>query len=286
MAAGNAGFSVLEIAVALLIVAVLAVLAGAGWGSAKRKGALMREIAAGKNLITAYGLYELDHNGQFMRGMDWTQSQVWYEPSGKYLAMMHLANRYPYRLAPYFNYEMEGTILVNGNAAQIEKIAPKGQFMHEYVVSTFPALGMNLNYVGGDYVQIGQVDANGVKLGKYSWPNDVTTRRVQTRASLLVFASAALGPESAKDSVTGYNILTPPYLTYASWSSKPWKKGADPSLYGNVDARYNGRAVCVFLDGSIQMLTIEELRDMRRWSRNAAELDDPNYQIPDSIENY
>jgi len=45
-----------------------------------------------------------------------------------------------------------------------------------------------------------------------------------------------------------------------------------------VDGRFDGKAVCVFLDGSVRVLSIDELRDMRFWSRNAALENNPNYQ--------
>jgi prepilin-type processing-associated H-X9-DG protein len=48
--------------------------------------------------------------------------------------------------------------------------------------------------------------------------------------------------------------------------------------YGHVHGRYDGKAVCAFLDGSVRILSIEELRDMRLWSRKAALENNPNYQ--------
>jgi hypothetical protein len=64
------------------------------------------------------------------------------------------------------------------------------------------------------------------------------------------------------------------------WSTAAWTQDAGAADYGNVDPRYNRKAVAVFLDGSIRLLDIEALRDMRLWSRNAADQDNANYNIP------
>jgi hypothetical protein len=45
----------------------------------------------------------------------------------------------------------------------------------------------------------------------------------------------------------------------------------------NVDFRYNGKAVVACLDGHVELLTREEMRDMRRWSNLHAQSDDPNF---------
>ena len=39
------------------------------------------------------------------------------------------------------------------------------------------------------------------------------------------------------------------------------------------------QAVAVMLDGHVEMLDETQLRDMRRWSNQAAELDNPNFML-------
>ncbi len=235
-------------------------------GSCMEKGAMMREIAAGKNLITAYNLYAAENNGQLLPGIDLTASQV-NNTAGKKLNPAYAGQRYPFRLAPYFNNKLEGTILVNDNAAQIEKLAPRNSSMYDYMVSAFPALGINYYLVGGCNTSGGVV-----------WPDECTARLAQSDNSLLVFASGGTR-DGQGNGVNGYNILTPPFLLQPMWSGAAWNKNTEPGNYGNVDARYSGRAVCVFLDGSTRLKTIDELRDMRLWSRNAAAQNNPSYMI-------
>jgi prepilin-type processing-associated H-X9-DG protein len=57
------------------------------------------------------------------------------------------------------------------------------------------------------------------------------------------------------------------------------QRGVDPADFGNVDFRYNGTAVCAFLDGSVRMCSVKELNDMRLWSPNAAEQDNATYRL-------
>lgn len=252
------GFSLVEL---LVSIGVIAILAATGVGVLQRssgKAKMIREIAAGKNLINAYQAAAAESDGRYLPGMDYSVNSVWFEPDKKDITITHVANRYPYRLAPYFDYRLEGTILVNANKKQINQV-----FAGPYGISTFPAFGINYYYVGG------MVTAQGtVQLGE-----ECLTRTGHGLGSILVFASGGSG------AIDGYNILTPPRLYGQHWSASAWKESADPGNWGNVDARYDGKAVCAFLDGSIRMLSIEELRDMRLWSKNAAAANDPNYSI-------
>jgi len=245
----------------MVTIGVSAVLAAAGMGvlrGSMEKAKLTREIIAGRNLITAYQSAAVDNDGRFLPGMDYTVNSVWFEPDKKNITTIHVPHRYPYRLAPYFDYRLEGTILVNDNKKQINQVVAG-----EYGISTFPTFGMNYYFVGGLVTASGAVQ----------FPGDCVTRSGQGIRSVLVFASGGSG------AIDGYNILTPPRLYAQNWSAAAWSKSANPGNWGNVDARYDGKAVCVFLDGSVQLKTIQELRDMRLWSRMAAELDDPNYVI-------
>lgn len=230
----------------------------------------LREVQAGKNLIAAYNIHAAENNGTYLPGMDFTVSRIWFQPYNRDITIMHASNRYPFRLAPYFGYQLNGTILVNDTGRHVDKVATPGTPMHDYVVSAFPNFGINYYFVGGCLT-------GSVANPTMTFPAEVTTRASQAK-SILVFATA--GTTDGNTRIEGYNILTPPRLYGSSWSGQDWVKNEDPGLHGNVDARHNGKAVCVFLDGSIRMQSIKELRDMRLWNRNAAEQNDPNYVIP------
>jgi type II secretory pathway pseudopilin PulG len=267
----DAAFTLIELMSVVGISLVLLAVSVGAISKATSQGKMAREIGAGKNLLTAFHSYAADNDGRYLPGMDFTVSKVWFEPYNRDISMMHAANRYPFRLAPYFNYSLKGTVFVNDNEKQIARMAAPGSSMHDYVVSAFPAFGINYIFVGGCVT-----GAPGAPALQYA--NDCISRQgMADKSSLLVFASG--GSTDGSIRVEGYNILTPPQVYASNWSQNSWSKGSDPALFGNVDARYDGKAVCVFLDGSVQLKTIEELRDMRLWSRAAAENDDPNYQI-------
>jgi prepilin-type N-terminal cleavage/methylation domain-containing protein len=261
------GFTLIELLVVIAIIALLAGIAFPVFQSVLTKARMTKEIQAGRNLITAYVATAADRDGQFLPAYDRTVGEI-ILPNGNAVGGPP-AERYPYRLAPYFGNRMDGTILVNNNAKQIDTTST-------YLVSCFPALGINYIFVGGD------VSAAGVM----TYPNECISRQGLASASPIVFASAAGdgsassgGTSSATGKVDGYCILTPPQLTGPMWNTAAWKKDAAVASYGNVDPRYSGKAVCVFLNGSIQMLGIEQLRDMRLWSRAASEQNNSKYTI-------
>lgn len=267
----QSAFTLLELLITMAIVAVLIAAGTGAYSSVCAKGKMVREIRAGKNLVAAYQSYAGDNNGSYLPGMDFTVNRVWFEPYRRDITIMHASNRYPFRLAPYFDYALKGTILVNDSAKQINSISEPGTPMHDYVVSAFPTFGINYYFVGGCVT-------GSPAAPLLTYPDDCTSRVGQGEKTLLVFASG--GTTDGTRRVEGYNILTPPMIYSQTWSSVEWKKNEDPGIHGNIDARHAGKAVCVYLDGSIKLQTIEELRDMRLWNRKAAEQNDPQYTLP------
>lgn len=102
---------------------------------------------------------------------------------------------------------------------------------------------------------------------------------VEDPAKIIVFASA----RSAKGK-PGYFEIRPPRLTKQVWTSGKFDEESPAHQHGFVDFRYNGSAVTVCLAGNVQLLTEKELRDMRRWSNQAARENDPEFTIRRSTE--
>jgi len=253
----TSGVTLVELLVVTGVTVVLAGLAVGAAQSALEKGGVASEIAAGKNLMAAFHSYAADHDGRYLPGMDGGAKQVTL-PDGTRVSNKRAVMRYPLRLAPYFGYEFDGTILVNENRKSVRKSGPD----FHYAMTAYPAFGMNYKCVGGEVSGAGIVSNR----------DECITRQAQSVGSVLVFASAGSG--RAYGNVHGYCNVDPPS---AGWAGSDPDDSSDAANYGHVDFRHNGRAVCAFLDGSVKLQSIGDLRDMRRWNKNAAYEDDPNY---------
>jgi prepilin-type processing-associated H-X9-DG protein len=227
----------------------------------------MKEISGARTAIAAWQTYSAENDGTVLPGY---LSSVPTHPMTK--APVFRADgtevgypskiRYPYRLAPYMDYRLKGTVLVNKQA----------HLTSEYEVSMMPSLGLNITFVGGDWgggSDLQPTDQNLATYGRF-----VVTRMAQIHSpsKMLVFSSARF------EGSEGYNAVKSPYL-----HSKRWAGEYNESLpyydFGNIHPRYNDRAVCAMADGHVELLTIDQLRDMRRWSNQAAETDDPSWTL-------
>ena len=259
----TAGFSLVELLVVVAILGLLGGVGGAAYQKAMAKTSLAAEVNAAKNLTQAYLLSASENGGRFLPAYDQTaRSQTVLNAQGRPLSMSEAKIRYPFRLAPYFKYQMEGTILVNRNETQIARQLGTTGTMFDYGISVFPALGINRYLVGGSVNRSGVVE----------YPTEVIQFDGQAEKSVVVFASAGT------EGIDGYEYVVPPNGPRGQWSGARWTPDADPSSYGHVSARFDGKAVAGFLDGSVRALSIDELRDMRLWSRNAALANDPTYR--------
>lgn len=274
-AAGARGFTLIELLAVVATTGVLAVLCVGAAHKAIDSANKTREVGAARHLVTALLSSAQENDGTYLAGMDYragTSSYPVYNPDGK-LVTGHPAQRYPFRLGPYLGNEFDGTIFVNRNKREIIRKTGGSGPMYDYQVSTYPALGMNVYCVGG------VVRADGTFLNG----GDCISRAATMRGSILAFASGGSG--TGKSKTYGFNYVSPPTMENDSpiclkWQDAgAWTKDKDPMNYGWVDYRYDNRAVCAFLDGSVRMCSVEELSDMRLWTPSAQDANDPNYSI-------
>jgi prepilin-type N-terminal cleavage/methylation domain-containing protein len=237
----SSGFTLVELLCGLAVVAMLAALVVGAVGAAQKSGMKASEIAAGKTLMMGYHLYATENGGSLLPGYLSSPGEV----QGAHGEALNgqPASRYPWRLAPYLNYNYKAAFL-----ATKQKIANPGELT--YMVSLVPSLGVNGVYVGGDESSP-MNPFNPRAAARYGDFCVLRLNQAVKPSQLIVFASAFRGKQQ------GYFRIEYPDR--------------------NVDFRYNNKAVVACLDGHVELLTREEMRDMRRWSNLHAQSDDPNF---------
>ena len=93
---------------------------------------------------------------------------------------------------------------------------------------------------------------------------------------LTVFASARTNQDACATGQVreGYFRLESP-----QWLGPQWQARYDSALAsscGNVSARWDGQAAVATANGGVELVAVEELRDMRRWADQA---DKPDWRF-------
>jgi prepilin-type N-terminal cleavage/methylation domain-containing protein len=258
------GFTLIEIIVSIAIVATLGTVTLTCVRSARDKARMVVEINAARTLITGYLGNAADQNGYVMPGYQNDPSTTNLE--GKLLSDPMNA-RYPWRLAPSVP-AVKGVLLYNGTEAALDSEN------RDYLVSVHPNLGLNATLVGGHF-------GSGSPLPPTPRVLDAIGKFYVSHLSdsddpgkLLVFTSARSAPGKP-----GYFEVRPPMLTRPLWRAKDFTADSPASAFGFVDFRWSGKAVAAMLGGNVELLDESQLRDMRRWSHQAARTNQANFVI-------
>lgn len=163
-----------------------------------------------------------------------------------------------------------------------------------------PSFGMNNVFVGGHYRFGAYTSANATTMGNNVGRHFVSkTTQINNSSNLLVMASARsadlIGSSMATAGygggyvpwtagqaiVPGHHMILPPTIgsiasssmSGYSWTAGPtnnlFRANTDPRSWGFLDGRWKGKTVAGFADGHIEMQSLEQLRDMRKWSNKA-----------------
>jgi type II secretory pathway pseudopilin PulG len=262
----RAGYTLTEIIGAIAVAGTVTGLIIAGYGEAMESAALVRESSAARSAVTALEAYAADNDGRLLPGNRPSNSVR--GPDGRRL-FGPAAERWYWKLMPYLDYNSEA-LYVNEPATYYEEIMAKGGDP-TYPLSLYPSIGYNGLNVGGDYKNARTSPESGL-LG----PDAVVTRMGQAHDPdrLIAFISAwEEAPTESDADYVGFWMVRPPRTLQSSWDP-----GEKPEATGHVHARYDDGAVVAFLQGNVEVLDIEELKDMRLWSNPAAKAGNPDYE--------
>jgi type II secretory pathway pseudopilin PulG len=258
------GFTIIELIVTVVMLATLGGLTCVGIQSSREKAKTVVEINAARNLITGYLGHAAENNGQVLAGYLADPSVTNLE--GKSLEFPMNA-RYPWRLARSLP-AVKGVLVFNGNESML-KLEDR-----DYRVSAAPNLGLNATLVGGHFGSSSLLAPTPRVIDAYGKFYLSHLAESGDPERLVVFTSARSGVDQS-----GYFEVRPPYLTGPVWSVERFTLERAAFGHGFIDLRWGGKAVAVMLGGNVELLDESQLRDMRRWSHQAARANDPDFRI-------
>lgn len=267
--AGRAAFTLLEMLAAITIVSVLSALLVVAVGKMRLFAERGHEVSAARTLISAFHMASQE-KGRLFSGSD--RTEVLYDLAGNPIpsGLGGIYTSYVFYLMPYLGYEVNGTVIVNRQQREV-----MGEFAsaygnnREYALSIYPALGMNM-WVGGNYDTHGNVTNASYALTRL---DDAVNP-----GNMIVFSSAGIRETWPRAmTVHGRYQVTPPrnMSEVSYWANRD--DADNPARHGYVHFRWEGHAVVAHLDGSVKLLDLEQMRDMRRWSNDAAMANDPTW---------
>ena len=273
---GNAGFTLIELLVVITIIAVLISILLPSLGAARGVAKTTKELAAAQQTMLAFQLYAQDNAGRLLVGMpdrrDVIGRDAPLDGRGEPIADPLVAQRYPWRLAPYLDYNFRG--LYSDDRALSSLRDRYADYV--YTVSLFPSLGMNVAYIGGSVNHLGDPASRRVFGKVYLERDDQANRPTE----VIAFASARFrGPGTIEELPEPEGFFRVEAPTFgAGWQDSYDANTQTPGLNsGFVSLRHagggGGKAVAAMLDGHAEVLGWEELRDMRRWADQATSAD-------------
>lgn len=280
------GFTLIELLVVIAIVALLISILLPALGKARACTYRVKSLSAARQLMIAYGLYADENNDNLLIGYaargHVTGSNTPRDETGRPLETIpEVARRYPWRLAPTFDYNWRG---LYEDEQALTDIHDQPDF--QYVISLFPSFGANVVFIGGSSNHYAFESDGSRDLQARAFFGDFFLRRrfeARRPSDLITFASARgkndFGLNYLSDPEGYYQVLPPRFISQQGrlWDETYQEEPDDPgNNAGFVSLRYEGRAVTAMFDGSGRTMNWEELNDMRHWSDQAS---DPDWSI-------
>ena len=273
--ARRGGFTVVELVVVLAIIGVLvAIIVPVAMG-ARRSAARMREVAALRAVLVAWTSYATEQQGFVLPGYK-AGFQIKDEngqaiPADIYGGDAEVSKRWPWRLAPWLDQDFR-RLYAGANAETLAKLQAGDRSQYFYFASLYPSFGMNCAFVGGDDARFPSdpVLPNGATnpFARYCVTRlSMATRPQQT----MVFVSSRTGATADGSLNEGYFRVDAPWLNTPTMRWAAEYDPADSASFLNVSARHGDEAVTGTVDGAVELVQVDALRDMTRWCDAAPE---------------
>jgi prepilin-type N-terminal cleavage/methylation domain-containing protein len=280
----RAAFTLVELLVVIAIVALLLAILIPSLSSARGTARQVREASAAQQLMAAYSMYASDNRNSVLPGYlpsSMVAGPIVVQDEAGERLTGETAQRYPWRLAPYLEYNFKGLykddrLFADLNAAR-DLYAQFG-VDYRYVISLFPSLALNVAFVGGSDRHLAFNPQAIRQFGKF-----YVTRIDEPRSPdrLLVFVSGrceqqAYIPELGRPE--GFFRADPPWFATRNWAAAYDPDAPLPGLNsGFVSLRYGARgsrrAVAAAMDGHCWSPGWDALQDMRIWADRATRPD-------------
>jgi len=276
----QSAFTLIELLVVISIIALLVSIVLPGLSRCRILAKRSREFAAAQQLVAAFTVYSNDNKSGILPGYATAASTSATPPPGvRPLVVVdnkgdrvygQTARRYPWRIAPYIDYNFRG---LYDDDKILERYQERADV--QYAVSISPALGINAEFVGGKSQPGLGFNDNSIR----AYGQFYVTRLDQVRSAnkLMAFVSArGVDVESGQGGsgvIAGFHTVDAPSVTAPVWSTAAYADDAPPDQFGQVHPRFFSKATAAHLDGHVEGFSIDELRDMRRWSNNATRAD-------------
>ncbi|MBL0926468.1 MAG: type II secretion system protein [Phycisphaerales bacterium] len=268
------GFTIVELLVVVAIVGVLIAVLLPAIGLARQCAVVTGELSAGRQLVTAYTMYASDNRSRLLPGfptarMISTGEVVARDDKGNRLSGI-AAQRYPWRLLPYFDYEL-GTWYRDPQA--IARVFSGS--LRDYAVSVGPRMGLNQIFMGGSSDSDGAGYAFNPAtddLARRAWGSDWYAAKasdVRRPADQIVFGSSSGADPISGTEIDGLYRIRPPNLVNRVWQTSPPDSATRPAAVGDLSFRFMSKAVFAMFDGNARTLNWADANDMRRWSSQA-----------------